>query len=89
MSCQICFDSYNNSDHKPYVITSCGHTFCCNCLNSLSDRLCPTCRKLIRGKQLNFALLEMIDSKAVDSRESEELTGKLDKVYKLIIIFYP
>ncbi len=27
LECLICFEAYNNSDKKPAIITSCGHTY--------------------------------------------------------------
>ena len=47
MNCEICFDSYNHTKNKPFVL-GCGHTFCqvkrlkkfffiCILLNKLRD----------------------------------------------------
>lgn len=64
MNCQICFENYNDSKTKPYSITPCGHTFCSKCLDNLmitDAAKCPKCRIQIKGKIMNFAILDVID----------------------------
>jgi len=51
LECPICFDAYNNN---AYIISSCGHSACIDCLNtilklSMNERKCPTCRNTLDG----------------------------------------
>ena len=54
MNCLICFEIYNTSNRKPYVL-NCGHTFCFDCLEKQINS-CPTCRLIITNKIPNYAL---------------------------------
>ncbi|CAG5106214.1 Oidioi.mRNA.OKI2018_I69.chr1.g2742.t1.cds [Oikopleura dioica] len=42
--CRICFELFDEN-HPKAVLTSCGHTACLNCLSSLPQKTCPSCRK--------------------------------------------
>ena len=42
--CRICFELFGEN-HPKAVLTSCGHTACLNCLSSLPQKTCPSCRK--------------------------------------------
>lgn len=61
MNCEICFESYNHSKHKPYVL-SCGHTFCSECLAILRSYtyICPTCREPIANEIPNYSMLGLL-----------------------------
>ena len=65
MSCDICFNNYDHSIHKPYML-SCPHTFCLSCINKLSNKKCPNCSISISVKNPNIALLEFIKESIYD-----------------------
>ena len=60
LECPICLSTYTN----PYIIVSCAHTFCKNCLDSLRDPKCPICRKPFNEnrKLPNYALTQLLQS---------------------------
>ena len=65
MNCEICFNQYDHSVHKPYVL-SCPHTFCVNCVNQLNANTCPTCNSEIKTKNPNLALLNFVPESLYD-----------------------
>ena len=65
MNCEICFNPYDHSIHKPYVL-SCPHTFCIGCVNQLTVNKCPTCNTEISIKNPNIALLNLIPESSYD-----------------------
>ena len=49
-TCPICINEFqknNNGDKINFAVTSCGHTFCLNCIvrHSISKYTCPLCRQ--------------------------------------------
>lgn len=62
MDCKICFEKYNKSFGKPYVL-NCGHSMCLSCLTKikLAGSNCPTCRKPITDEKPNYDLIEILD----------------------------
>jgi hypothetical protein len=73
MNCDICFESFDHSIHKPYSLSSCPHTYCLNCLEKLKTKKCPQCNKLIKGKNANMALLKLIPESNYDKLKDESL----------------
>ena len=71
--CQICFEPFDHSIRIPYSLSSCPHTFCLKCLDQLTTNNCPKCNKLIKGKNLNMALLELIPKSEYDKLKEETL----------------
>jgi len=55
--CIICLERYNDSNRKPNVLYSCGHTICEVCLESITNNTCPTCRADIERTCINYALI--------------------------------
>ena len=55
--CIICLERYNDSNRKPHVLFSCGHTICEICLKSITNNTCPTCRATIERTSINYALM--------------------------------
>jgi DNA repair protein RAD5 len=68
-NCPICLDTIQNDDT---VITPCGHTFCCTCLDILfkksRDAKCPHCRLLIKKGEIQRILTS--DEIVVDRSDS-------------------
>ncbi len=81
MECKICLDSYNDLDQKPKIITSCGHTFCESCLNQL--RNCPTCRREITGRVINYDILSLLDSNQI-AIDPNELKKEIEEYTKCL-----
>ncbi len=71
--CEICFDSFNNSDRLPITIMQCGHTYCLVCIDELTkyDFRCPKDRELITNQKPNYALLDVLNSIIVQQSSSE------------------
>jgi len=55
IDCIICYENYNDSNRKPYLLISCGHTICGECSELIDN--CPKCRKKIEGKVENWDLI--------------------------------
>ena len=53
MKCQICFEKFDHSKNKPYVLIPCTHTVCSKCVLSLKETKCPTCSRVFRDKNPN------------------------------------
>lgn len=80
MKCQICFENYNHSLNKPYVLIPCTHTICIRCLDDLMDepKLCPVCTLTIKDRNPNWALLDLIPESNTD-RLKHSLLKKLSE----------
>ena len=66
MQCQICFEKFDHSKHKPYVLIPCTHTLCITCLNNLPDKKCPSCTRVFMDKNPNWALLDLVGDSDYD-----------------------
>jgi len=66
MNCEICFEPFDHSAHKPYSLSSCPHTYCTICLDRLTSNKCPQCSKQIIGKNVNIQLLKLIPKSEYD-----------------------
>ena len=85
MSCEICFNSYDHSIHKPYML-SCPHTFCLSCIDKLSNKKCPNCSISISAKNPNIALLEFIQESIYDKMKahSQKTLNEISELKKSI-----
>jgi len=85
MSCDICFNNYDHSIHKPYML-SCPHTFCLSCINKLSNKKCPNCSISISVKNPNIALLEFIKESIYDKMkaESQKTLNEINELKKTL-----
>ena len=86
MSCMICFNQYDHSNRKPYML-SCPHTFCLSCVNLMVTNNCPTCNARIQAKHPNLALLEFIPESLYDKLKADTLKtlseiNDIKKVFK-------
>lgn len=63
MECELCLELYDESQHRPWIFTPCGHCFCQECVNKLTNQACPKCRGRILSKILNRGLMDVISSK--------------------------
>ena len=70
MDCAVCFNKYDNEKHKPYSITPCGHCFCLQCLNSLTNKKCPVDRIDIENKVVNRGIMDLITSPSSNKSKS-------------------
>lgn len=89
MSCQICYNAFDHSKHKPYFL-SCPHTFCLECLDRLADSKCPTCKKQFNAKYPNLALLEFIPESTYDTAKHnlERTLNEANELKKIIVRDY-
>ena len=74
MQCSICFENFDHSRHKPFVIIPCTHTICISCLSNLNDQTCPNCNKPFTSNNPNWILLDILPESDYD-----KLKGKLEK----------
>jgi hypothetical protein len=61
--CEICFDSYIDTVNvkKPFCLFPCGHTFCFECISSLTNKLCPKCKTRFTEKATNWAIIHKVN----------------------------
>ena len=85
MECELCEELYDESEHRPWILTPCGHCYCQDCLNKLINQSCPKCRGLVLSKTLNRGLLDVISSKSNTQRPTTARDSKifqsLEKVF--------
>ena len=70
--CVICM----TISDEPYILSTCGHSFCKSCLYSLSKPTitCPICRQEcpnLNSIVKNYALIEIIKKNKVNYSESQ------------------
>jgi len=61
LDCPICFLVMSAPGRIP-MVTSCGHTFCYECLSQLQNQKCPICNKPMGNAVKNFALSDIIET---------------------------
>lgn len=71
MECEICVKPYDKSKRQPFVVSPCSHTFCIECLQKLDLKQCRTCNKEIRGKNTNWALLQLVPESNFDTLKAK------------------
>ena len=81
MNCKICFNQYDHSVHKPYML-SCPHTFCISCINKFKTNKCPTCSLKISAKHPNIELLELVPESMYDQLKvtSEKALNEINEI---------
>ena len=62
MDCNICFETYNESDRQPYTLSPCGHCFCLQCINKFERQQCPVDRNIFSSKIINRGILDILVS---------------------------
>ncbi len=72
MNCDICFEPFDHSIHKPYNL-SCPHTYCLECIQKLRDNKCPQCKQIIKEKYPCNILLRLIPESNYDKLKSKSL----------------
>ncbi|CAG5085965.1 Oidioi.mRNA.OKI2018_I69.PAR.g11066.t2.cds [Oikopleura dioica] len=51
LKCKVCFELYDD-DHLQAAVSPCGHKACFQCLSSLPQKTCPTCRADFTADQI-------------------------------------
>ena len=71
--CSICNNKYNNGLLKPFVITTCGHTYCKSCLEKIENdqNVCPECREPITSKIENRIVLDFVEDIEIKNKQLE------------------
>lgn len=78
ITCAVCRSTYNAHDRRPLIFSSCGHTFCEECLrteNRKSVFRCPSCRQdrdQFWTLKPNFALLDLLEAEIRDDEDDED-----------------
>ena len=96
LSCQVCFDNFEEAgDHVPRLLP-CSHTLCEKCVKDLvrnNTLKCPECRKKHRAENeeksfpQNRYLLAQIQMNTSNSKEKKKETDKCEKHGKELILF--
>nr|XP_027214856.1 RING finger protein 224-like [Penaeus vannamei] len=94
LTCAVCRSTYNAHDRRPLIFSSCGHTFCEECLrteNRKSVFQCPSCRQdrdQFRTLKPNFALLDLLEAAVRKEKilqlEHQEKSGRKGVALTLI-----
>lgn len=69
MNCEVCSEIYNDTNHKPYTLIPCGHTYCLDCierLKSLSEQAhfkCNHCNEPVEDYKPSYAIMKILDQK--------------------------
>ncbi|ROT74854.1 Protein-L-isoaspartate O-methyltransferase, partial [Penaeus vannamei] len=80
ITCAVCRSTYNAHDRRPLIFSSCGHTFCEECLrteNRKSVFRCPSCRQdrdQFWTLKPNFALLDLLEAKGLRMDDDDLLS---------------
>lgn len=65
-SCPICYEMFNNEEHKPIVLFPCGHSVCEDCkkkseaINYGKPHKCCYCNQKYTSSTVNYALLSVL-----------------------------
>ncbi|XP_076029207.1 uncharacterized protein LOC143018051 isoform X2 [Oratosquilla oratoria] len=67
VTCPHCKLVFNDNQHKPYLLTCCGHTICFTCCTTLRNQgviKCPICTKIVVGQRaqslpVNYELMNI------------------------------
>lgn len=64
IECKICCEPFDDDDHRPLMLLTCGHGACRKCIDEIMERtgLCPTCRVQMEPNAMitNFMLMEYL-----------------------------
>lgn len=77
MECEHCLESYDESQHMPFCIHPCSHTYCIQCLfkTKSTEGKCYKCDARIEDVEPNYALLSMLPRSSYGKLKHElELT---------------
>jgi hypothetical protein len=74
--CNICF----NENIENILLLECKHIICYNCFNSLKNKICPYCRKIINKSNIQFKEIDNIICKYIDKNKSYINSTKLKKL---------
>lgn len=58
--CELCLDSFNLYDRKPFSLVPCGHSLCIRCFDSLTKTTCPYCRASFTSKIPNWEIVKRL-----------------------------
>jgi len=78
MECDICCEPFDHSIRKPCSLSSCPHTYCLKCVEQLNNNKCPHCNELIKGKNINIALLKFIPESNYDQLKATTLKSCIE-----------
>lgn len=87
LTCNICFDEYNQLDKKPYMLLDCMHTFCQSCIKTFKVKDCPNCKNHFHTSKSNLKLIEIINK--LHTTNLNRLKNELNELDTLIKRFNP
>lgn len=65
--CPISLDTYNDKERKPIVLVPCGHSICEECLEKLTNKVCPVDRKPFTSTTINYSLIGSLNDKTASN----------------------
>ena len=74
MSCKICFEPYDHSICKPFIMLQSPHTFCISCINKFNSNKFPTCNFKFDIFRLNVELLDLVPLSNYDKSKTESVS---------------
>lgn len=63
--CELCIESYNNYDRRPFSLVPCGHALCLSCINNLQKSICPFCRSRYENKIPNWEIIKRLPKPSI------------------------
>lgn len=73
--CDICFGSYDRSEHQPVIICTMHHTICKGCMKAMINKpVCPFCRESVRFDKvvINNYIFELLPPDEVKANQRME-----------------
>ena len=65
MNCEICFEIYTKTEHKPYTLIPCGHTYCIECIEKVKSlskiHKCSQCSEIVQEYKPSYAILKILE----------------------------
>ena len=89
--CELCLDSFNLYDRKPFSLVPCGHSLCIRCFDSLTKMTCPYCRASFTAKIPNWEIVKRLPKPVLPivyfqvEKKMVALDKVMDEFSKLIV----
>lgn len=87
--CNVCYDNFDEIDHRPLTLVPCGHTFCDFCVSNLTETYCPTCKTYFEQKVPNWTVLAILPKPTRDTiiKSVQRLVGEVKPILENLTKF--